>query len=56
LNDNPLVNRTDYNINQGTGTLTMIAALTVNDKITVKFENNSDLNNPPYSWWGQSGW
>lgn len=30
--------------------------LAVNDKITIKFENNSDLNAPPYQWWGQSGW
>lgn len=22
-----------------------------NDKITILFENNSDLNNPPYAWW-----
>jgi hypothetical protein len=22
-----------------------------NDKITIVFENNSDLNNPPYLWW-----
>lgn len=21
------------------------------DKLTIKFENNSDLNNPPYQWW-----
>lgn len=26
-------------------------ALVVNDKITIVFENNSDLNEPPYSWW-----
>lgn len=25
--------------------------LKVGDKITVVFENNSDLNNPPYQWW-----
>jgi hypothetical protein len=30
--------------------------LAVNDKITIVFENNSDLNNPPYQWWGQTGW
>lgn len=30
--------------------------LAVNDKITILFENNSDLNNPPYQWWGESGW
>lgn len=23
----------------------------INDKITIVFENNSDLNNPPYGWW-----
>ena len=25
--------------------------LSENDKITIVFENNSDMNNPPYSWW-----
>lgn len=25
--------------------------LAVSDKITIQFENNSDLNNPPYAWW-----
>lgn len=25
--------------------------LSANDKITIVFENNSDMNNPPYSWW-----
>jgi hypothetical protein len=25
--------------------------LTVNDKITVIFEDSGDLNQPPYSWW-----
>jgi hypothetical protein len=38
-----------------TGTITILKTLTVNDKITVNFENNSDLNAPPYSWWN-SGW
>lgn len=23
-----------------------------NDKITIVYENNSDLNSPPYAWWG----
>lgn len=26
--------------------------LATNDKITLKIENNSDLNSPPYQWWG----
>ena len=25
--------------------------LSANDKITIVFENNSDMNNPPYQWW-----
>lgn len=46
-----------YGISFGSRTITFKGVtLTVNDKITVVFENNSDLNNPPYEWWGQSGW
>lgn len=26
-------------------------SLVLNDKITIVFENNSDLNEPPYQWW-----
>jgi hypothetical protein len=55
LNDIKLLS-TDYTIQMDTGTITILKTLTVNDKITVNFENNSDLNNPPYQWWGQSGW
>jgi hypothetical protein len=54
LNDVPLT--TGYAISQLNGTITFTTTLTVKDKITVKFENNSDLNNPPYQWWGQTGW
>lgn len=50
------MNPLDYRINFSTRSVIFKVALTVNDKITVKFENNSDLNSPPYEWWGQSGW
>jgi hypothetical protein len=45
---------TDYTINMTTKLLTFTGTTTFvdGDKITVKYENNSDLNNPPYGWWG----
>lgn len=36
--------------------ITNITNLTTTDKITVVFENNSDLNAPPFQWWGSTGW
>lgn len=46
-----------YSINMDKRQLTFKGiTLTVADKITVLFENNSDLSNPPYQWWGQTGW
>lgn len=36
--------------------ITNVTNLATTDKITVVFENNSDLNAPPYQWWGTSGW
>lgn len=40
-------------------TLTIdITQLTVaiTDKITIVFDNNAEMENPPYSWWANSGW
>jgi hypothetical protein len=55
LNDVKLTS--GFTIDSNNGTITFVTVtLTVNDKITVQFENNSDLNSPPYGWWGQSGW
>lgn len=45
-----------YTISFQYKTIKLTGTLAVNDKITIKFENNSDLNSPPYQWWGQSGW
>jgi hypothetical protein len=48
---------TGFTIDSIKGTVTFTSVtLTVNDKITVKFENNSDLNAPPFQWWGTTGW
>jgi hypothetical protein len=43
-----------YTVNSANQTLSIKATqtITTGDKITVHFENNSDLNNPPYQWWG----
>lgn len=49
-------NPTSYKISMSNRTITFVNPLVVGDKITIKFENNSDLNNPPYQWWGQTGW
>lgn len=47
-----LVDPINYRITLNTKKITFQGiSLTVNDKITVVFENNSDLNNPPYEWW-----
>jgi hypothetical protein len=41
-----------YSTSLQNGTLTFKGITLANgDKITIKFENNSDLNEPPYSWW-----
>lgn len=32
------------------------APIAVNDKITIIFEMNSAINNPPYEWWRNQGW
>lgn len=50
------VNPRSYSISFSNRTITMKTSLSVMDKITVQFENNSDLNYPPYQWWGQNGW
>lgn len=56
LNNIPLVS-SEYTISQPNKTITLKGVtLVLNDKITIKFENNSDLNSPPYLWWGNSGW
>lgn len=56
LND-VLVDSKNYTLSIEKRTVTFKGiTLTVADKITVIFENNSDLNNPPYQWWNQSGW
>lgn len=48
-----LVDPMYYVIDGNTGKLTFRGyVLATNDKITVKYENNSDLNSPPYQWWG----
>lgn len=49
LLDNDL--STKYYINSSNKTITLYTTLALNDKITVVYENNSDLNNPPYEWW-----
>jgi len=47
----------DYTVSVDNKNITFInVTIAANDKITIIFENNSDLNNPPYEWWGQSGW
>lgn len=32
------------------------APIAVNDKITIVFEENPALNNPPFDWWRGTGW
>lgn len=55
-NDN-VVDSNYYSINMDKRQLTFKGlTLAIGDKITILFENNSDLSNPPYQWWGQTGW
>lgn len=55
--NNKKLKSTSFRVSSITETITLVGlTLTIGDKITVVFENNSDLNNPPYSWWGQTGW
>lgn len=55
-NDN-LVDTRYYTINQYNKALTLTGlTLSVNDKITIDYELNSTTNQPPYEWWGNSGW
>lgn len=52
-----LLNTSDYRILLQTRMITVTGTpLVKDDKITVHYQNNSDLNNPPYGWWGNSGW
>lgn len=47
-----LVDQLNYRISLTSKSITFIGiTLATNDKITIVFENNSDLNNPPYQWW-----
>lgn len=51
LNDK-LVDNKNYAVSMSNKTITFTAvSFVVGDKITIKFENNSDLNAPPYQWW-----
>lgn len=43
-----------YTISSYDKQITLYTTLVVDDIITIVFENNSDLNNPPYEWW--NGW
>lgn len=50
--NNVLVESTTYRINSSTKKISLVGVtLTIGDKITIVFENNSDLNAPPYAWW-----
>jgi hypothetical protein len=52
-----LVDPKNYNVSLTNKQITFTGiTLVLNDKITIVFENNSDLNQPPYKWWGESGW
>lgn len=47
-----ILNSSQYRINQSAKIITFIGVtLTVDDKLTIQYENNSDLNAPPYGWW-----
>lgn len=51
LNDK-LVDNKNYAVSMNNKTITFTTvSFVVGDKITIKFENNSDLNAPPYQWW-----
>jgi hypothetical protein len=46
-----------YYISQYNKTITFTGiTLAINDKLTIDYELDSTTNQPPYSWWGQSGW
>jgi hypothetical protein len=50
--NNELVNPISYRITLNTKKITFQGiSLVSDDRITVIFENNSDLNAPPYQWW-----
>jgi hypothetical protein len=50
--NNVLLKSTDYRVSSISKQLILInVSLLINDKITIVFENNSDLNAPPYQWW-----
>jgi hypothetical protein len=47
-----LMSSNEYTISNVSNTIIFKGvSLVVGDKITIEFENNSDLNAPPYSWW-----
>lgn len=47
----------NYTINQWNKTISFTGiTLAVNDKITIDYELDSTTNQPPYTWWGDSGW
>jgi hypothetical protein len=50
--NNELVNPINYRITLNTKKITFQGiSLVPDDRITIVFENNSDLNAPPYQWW-----
>lgn len=52
-----VVDDTTYTIDPYAKTLTFVTTpLVINDKITVEFQLDDNLINPPYQWWGHSGW
>lgn len=51
-----LVSPSYYKVSLNSQQITFTQTLEYNDKITIVFQENSDLNNPPYEWWGQTGW
>jgi hypothetical protein len=56
-NNDVLVDEKYYKLDVTNRQITFIAyTFATNDKVTILFENNSDLSNPPYQWWGNSGW
>lgn len=56
-NNDILVDDKYYKLDVTNRQITFIAyTFAANDKVTILFENNSDLSNPPYQWWAGSGW
>jgi hypothetical protein len=50
--NNVFIEPTNYQISMATKKITFIGiSLVPDDKLTIVFENNSDLNAPPYQWW-----